>query len=143
VAKSYSGRLQIASPDTAARVNSQHERRSESTLVRGTLDFCYRRPAFVDWIPLSIVLLLGIGFGTILVLNLANAIVQTATPDHLRGRVMGAYTWIFFGFMPLGALWTGTAAEHLGEPDAIIINALLAMAISLVVFFFIPRLRQQ
>jgi len=99
--------------------------------------------AFVDWLPLSVVLLLGIGFGTILVLNLANAIVQTATPDHLRGRVMGAYTWIFFGFMPLGALWTGTAAEHLGEPDAIIINALLAMAVSLVVFLFIPRLRQQ
>ena len=99
--------------------------------------------AFAEWVPLSVVLLLGIGFGTILVLNLANAIVQTSTPDRLRGRVMGAYTWIFFGFMPLGALWTGTAAEHLGEPDAIIINALLAMAISLVVFFFIPRLRQQ
>jgi MFS family permease len=99
--------------------------------------------AFVDWTPLSVILLLGIGFGTILVLNLANAIVQTSTPDHLRGRVMGAYTWIFFGFMPLGALWTGTAAEHFGEPDAIIVNALLAIVVSLVVFLFVPRLRQQ
>jgi len=107
------------------------------------MDFCCRRAAFPDWLPLSVALLLGIGFGTILVLNLANAIVQTAMPDHLRGRVMGAYIWIFFGFMPLGALWTGTAAEHLGEPDAIIINALLAMVVSLVVFLFIPRLRQQ
>jgi hypothetical protein len=35
------------------------------------------------------------------------------------------------------------AAEHLEEPGAIIINALLAMAVSLVVFFFIPSLRQQ
>jgi fucose permease len=76
-------------------------------------------------------------------MNLANALVQTSTPDHLRGRVMGAYTWIFFGAMPIGALWTGSVAEQLGEPAAVILNALAAMAVALCVFFFIPKIRKQ
>jgi MFS family permease len=99
--------------------------------------------AIAEWTPLSALLLAGIGLGTILVLNLANAIVQTSTPDRLRGRVMGAYTWIFFGFMPVGALWIGTTAEHFGEPPAVIANALAALAIALIVFFLVPRLRQR
>jgi len=98
--------------------------------------------AFLRWLPASLIVLGGVGVGTILVLNLANAIVQTSTPDDLRGRVMGAYTWIFFGFMPIGALWTGVAAEHVGEPLAIMINAGLAMLFSLAVLAFVPKLRQ-
>ncbi len=99
--------------------------------------------AFLRWIPASVLVFASVGAGVILVLNLANAIVQTSTPDDLRGRVMGAYTWIFFGFMPLGALWTGTIAEQFGEPMAIVINAVLAMSFSLAIFLFAPRLRQQ
>jgi MFS family permease len=99
--------------------------------------------AFVRWTPLSIVFLAGIGAGTILVLNLANALVQTSTPDYLRGRVMGAYTWIFFGFMPVGALWTGAAAEQIGEPATVILNALVAVLIALGVFLFVPKIREQ
>jgi MFS family permease len=99
--------------------------------------------AFLRWLPASFIVLAGVGVGTILVLNLANAIVQTTTPDHLRGRVMGAYTWIFFGFMPIGALWTGIMAEHLGEPTAVIVNALLAMIFFIGVFVLFPKVRQQ
>jgi apolipoprotein N-acyltransferase len=77
----------------------------------------------------------------IFVMNLANAIVQTSVPDQLRGRVMGSYTWIFFGFMPLGALWVGTVAEHLGEPEAVMLNAVLAFAFAVSVWFLFPRLR--
>ncbi len=48
----------------------------------------------LSWLPASLVVLAGVGVGTIMIMNLANAIVQTSTPEHLRGRVMGAYTWI-------------------------------------------------
>jgi MFS family permease len=97
--------------------------------------------AFIRWLPMSLLVLAGAGTGMILVLNLANALVQTSTPDHLRGRIMGAYTWIFFGFMPLGALWTGTVAQHLGEPDAVIINAVAASAFAVAVFALFPKVR--
>jgi MFS family permease len=99
--------------------------------------------AFTRWIPLSLLLFAGAGMGMILVVNLANAIVQTATPDHLRGRVMGAYTWIFFGAMPVGALWLGMAAEHIGEMEAVAINAIAASVVGLGAFIFFPSLRKE
>jgi MFS family permease len=99
--------------------------------------------AFTRTVPLSVLLLFAMGAPTIMVLNLANAIVQTSAPDRLRGRVMGAYTWLFFGFMPLGALWTGFLAQSLGEPPAVIINSLIAFTVFAAVAIFIPRIRKQ
>lgn len=99
--------------------------------------------AFVRWIPASIFAFAAAGAGVILVLNLANAIVQTSTPAHLRGRVMGTYTWIFFGFIPLGSLWIGLIAERFGEPTAIVVSAVLASGFSAGVFLLAPALRRQ
>ena len=99
--------------------------------------------AFLRLIPLSLFVLAGVGMGTIFVMNLANAMVQTSTPDHLRGRVMGAYTWIFFGAMPLGALWAGMLAEQFGEPATVLVNATLAFLFALGVYVFFPKLREQ
>jgi MFS family permease len=99
--------------------------------------------AFARGLPVSLLILAGVGVGTILVNNLSNALVQTSTPDRLRGRVMGTYTWIFFGFMPLGALWSGTIAGRLGEPSAVMINASIAFLFALAVRIFYPRLRQE
>jgi MFS family permease len=98
--------------------------------------------AFSRALPLSLVILAGAGVGTILVNNLSNAIVQTSTPERLRGRVMGTYTWIFFGFMPLGALWSGLIAGSLGEPAAVMINAAIAFLFAAGVRVFYPALME-
>jgi predicted MFS family arabinose efflux permease len=94
-------------------------------------------------LPASLLLLAGAGVGTILVNNLSNALVQTSTPERLRGRVMGTYTWIFFGFMPLGALWSGMIAARLGEPAAVMINASIAFLFALGIRVFYPGLKEE
>jgi MFS family permease len=99
--------------------------------------------ALFHWLPASLVIIAGIGLGTIMVMNLANALVQTSTPEHLRGRVMGAYTWIFFGFMPIGALWCGEMASRFGLAEAITINGLISLAAAGAIWVFFPRLREQ
>jgi MFS family permease len=43
-----------------------------------------------------------------------NTTLQLATPDALRGRVMGLYALAFAGMSPFGALLVGTIAEHAG-----------------------------
>lgn len=98
--------------------------------------------AYVHWLPVSLAVMAGIGVGTIMVMNLANALVQTSTPEHLRGRVMGAYTWIFFGFMPIGALLSGEMAERFGLAEAVIINGLIALAAAVVIWVSFPKLRE-
>jgi MFS family permease len=56
--------------------------------------------AFVRWLPLSLLMLVAVGWSFMMVMNNSNAMMQTNTPDRLRGRVMSVYTLIFFGSMP-------------------------------------------
>jgi len=99
--------------------------------------------ALVRWFPLTLLILLGAGFAVILVFNLANALIQSIVEDRLRGRVMSLYSLTFFGFMPLGALWIGQAAQKLSEPWAVLINAVALFAVSLGIWISTPSLRKQ
>ncbi len=55
----------------------------------------------------------------------ANTSMQLATPDHLRGRMMGLYMLLFAGSTPIGAYLTGQLAQHLGVSTALAIEAAL------------------
>ncbi|MCU0244905.1 MAG: MFS transporter [Acidobacteria bacterium] len=97
----------------------------------------------VRWLPLALLFAFGSGLAQILIFNLANALVQTHSPDALRGRVMGIYTLTFFGLMPLGALWVGFAAEHAGQPAAILGGAAVMLGAAAALAVFMPHLRRQ
>jgi MFS family permease len=99
--------------------------------------------AFVRWTPLSLALLFGAGVSQIFIFNLCNALVQTFSPDGLRGRVMGVYTFVFFGSMPIAALAIGATAERLGEPAAVIIGAAAMLLAAVLLWVFFPKLRHQ
>jgi MFS family permease len=45
---------------------------------------------------------------------LSNTMLQTEAPDHLRGRVMGVYSFLVLGLAPFGSLQAGFVSEHLG-----------------------------
>jgi len=98
--------------------------------------------ALVRWTPLALLFVFGTGLAHILIFNLSNALVQTNSPDALRGRVMGVYTLIFFGLLPLGALGMGFAAEHLGSPTAVLIGAGAMMAAAAALAVYMPHLRR-
>ncbi len=98
--------------------------------------------ALVRWLPLSLLALAASGGALVFTFNIANALVQTLVRDDLRGRVMGIYSLTFFGFLPIGALWIGLAAEKFGEPAAVIFNAGALLVFSAIVAFLAPRLRR-
>jgi MFS family permease len=91
---------------------------------------------------LSLAVLFLIGVANILMGNLANALVQTLSPDALRGRVMAVYMLTFFGFTPLGALLAGSTAAAIGVPLTIGISALCLLVASIAVAFGVPTLRR-
>lgn len=97
--------------------------------------------SFLRWLPLSLLVLAGAGAALVLVMNLANSLVQTSTEDELRGRVTSIYTLTFFGFMPLGALLIGQVAELTSEPLAIQIGSSVLILFALLTWVFVPRLR--
>jgi len=97
--------------------------------------------AMVRWLPLALLLLVLIGIGQVLVLNLANILVQEQAADELRGRVMGIYSLIFLGLMPVGGLLAGAMAERIGEPATVILGGAVSLAFAIAAWLFLPRLR--
>ncbi len=80
--------------------------------------------------PAMIVLLL-IGFGTIIFTALSNTTIQLNTPDELKGRAMSVYSLVFMGVTPIGNLFIGGIADTLGVRVSIFIGGLLGLAPSI------------
>ena len=98
-----------------------HQRR---LFFGGLLGFCGLVIAFA-WSTcfwLSAVLLLCAGYCMIIAFATANTTVQTRTPDHLRGRVMGIYVLAFLGLNPFGALLAGSVAHAINASIAVTIG---------------------
>jgi predicted MFS family arabinose efflux permease len=97
--------------------------------------------AAVRAIPLALLVLVGMGWGFMVVFNMLNTLIQALVSDRLRGRVMGIYSLTFFGSMPIGALLAGGMADRIGEPQTVTISALLCISFALVIAWRMPRLR--
>jgi len=97
--------------------------------------------SFLRWLPASLLALAGVGAALVLIMNLANSLVQTSTEDDLRGRVSSIYTLTFFGFLPLGALLMSQIAEKASEPLALQIGGVVLLVFAGVLWQFFPQVR--
>ena len=79
--------------------------------------------------PVALVLMLLIGFGSIFMAATGNTAIQTAVPDVLRGRVMSVYTTVFSASVPIGGIAMGALASGLGIAVAIAIGGVLTVLI--------------
>ena len=83
-------------------------------------------------LALSMVLLALTGCAMIVNNSLTNTLIQTTAPDHLRGRVMGFYSFVFVGMAPFGAFLFGLVAEHVGVPATLAAGgAIVALAVTI------------
>jgi MFS family permease len=80
------------------------------------------------WVPLTTVLMFGVGLTGILFMTTANTRLQLAVPGHMRGRVMGIYAVLFVGTTPIGATVMGALAEGINVPVMVLIMAGLCAA---------------
>jgi MFS family permease len=99
--------------------------------------------SFTRILPTSFITLLGTGWGFMVIINLSNTLVQTNVSDELRGRVMGIFTFTFFGLMPIGSLVNGAIADQIGAPVTIQINAFLLLAAAVILVLRFPYIRDQ
>ena len=97
--------------------------------------------AFVHILPAALLVIVGIGWAFILLVNTTNAMVQSHVKEELRGRVMGVYTLIFFGAAPIGALFAGWLAAGLGEPPTVAISAIILLVFASFIWLRHPWLR--
>ena len=99
--------------------------------------------AFNKNVYVATVLLAIVGFGIVLYFSTSNTVLQSIVPDEMRGRVMGIWTLIFGGMIPLGSLQAGLMADFLGTPATIAIGALICAFAALVTLSVIRRREAQ
>jgi predicted MFS family arabinose efflux permease len=104
-----------------ALASSRIRRRGRLMLIGGTM-FGLLLMAFAASrsLPLSMGLLALTGCAMIVNNSLGNTLLQMSAPDHLRGRIMGFYSFVFVGMAPFGAFLFGAVAEQVGVPPTLV-----------------------
>jgi MFS family permease len=96
--------------------------------------------ALSDTIPLTVVLLFGLGVALTAFASTANTALQLSTPDRLRGRVMALWMLLFAGSTPFGGYITGVLAEEIGVTEAILINAAIcAIGLGIALLYYVTH----
>jgi MFS family permease len=82
----------------------------------------------LDSIPAVFVLLFAAGVCSSLWTTTSQSILQLSAPDHLRGRVLSLYWFVFAGLTPLGSLLIGVLAATGGSALVFAAAGLVALA---------------
>jgi len=101
---------------------------SLAPLAVGAVLLCF---AWSRSLPLSMLLLGGLGASVLVAVNATNALLQQSVPDAWRGRVIALYSMSFAGTAPIGGLLAGSLGEHLGLAVTLTLNGALIVAAGL------------
>lgn len=89
----------------------------------------------------GVLLLAGVGFGSMVHMAATNTLIQTLVKDRIRGRVMAFYTMCFIGMMPIGSLVGGYVAGLIGTPKTLAISGVIGVIGALSFYVNLPRFR--
>lgn len=85
-----------------------------------------------EWLPLTVAAAFVAGLALLGVVTTVSSLVQLASPEAIRGRVLSIFMLSFRGGMPLGNLASGWGAERFGVTAALGFNAVALAAIGVV-----------
>lgn len=89
------------------------------------------------WYPLALVFAAISGFGMMSQITISNTLIQTTVAPEMRGRVISFYAMAFFGMQPIGGLLIGWLSQLVGTPDTVLLQGVIAILISLMLFRFL------
>ncbi len=93
-------------------------------------------------LPLSLIFLVGVGFGDMVSTIIRNTIRQMVTPDHLRGRMASIMRMFVQGGPHLGEMEAGFLAKFIGGPATVVVGGVGVILITMLVALKIPTLRK-
>ncbi|HTM47592.1 MAG TPA: MFS transporter [Bryobacteraceae bacterium] len=99
--------------------------------------------AYSRWFWLSAAVLVPIGFSVMIQMGSTNTLIQSMTPDAMRGRVLAGYSMMLMGMAPIGALIAGVLAEHIGARATVSAGALACGAAAAAFALHLPGIRQE
>ncbi len=96
---------------------------------------------FTDSYPVALAALVVIGLAVLSFAGSSNVLLQSLSPEDLRGRSVAAFSMIILGGIPLGSLVLGTLASAVGLPAALIAGGTAALGCAGVLWWRTPALR--
>jgi MFS family permease len=72
-----------------------------------------------------------------------NTVLQSIVPDELRGRVAALYVMSFLGMSPVGSLFSGWLADHIGSQNALAIFGATGLSAALVYAYHFKQIRAE
>lgn len=91
---------------------------------------------------IGLILFIIIGFCQTSVAALTNTMIQTLSPDAIRGRAMNVFNIFFNGMFPVGSLIAGAIAQTKGAPFALLISGVVVLTVLLTVTALRPQLHR-
>ena len=92
---------------------------------------------------LSALILFPIGFCVIVQMAASNTLLQSMSPDALRGRVMSVFSMMFLGMAPFGGLLAGFLAGRIGAPATLAAGGAACLAGAGLFSLRLPALRAE
>ncbi|MBV8372549.1 MAG: MFS transporter [Candidatus Eremiobacteraeota bacterium] len=121
---------------------AQRERRSRLWLQAGlVMSGGIVALAFVPTLAIMLPMLFLTGIGTITLLGATNTLIQTLSPELVRGRALAVYTMIAIGFVPAGSLVDGAIAAVIGLHEMFALAGALCALTFIGIWFFQPQVR--
>jgi len=85
--------------------------------------------------------LFALGFASLSFANNANVLLQTLSPDDMRGRVVSVFSMVVLGLIPTGSLLLGTVAGFGGLEQTLAAAGAIALLAAIVIYVRHPALR--
>ncbi len=86
----------------------------------------------MNYFPLAMLFATIIGFGAMSQTTICLTIIQVHTDAAMRGRMMSFLAMTVFGMLPIGSLLIGGISQHIGAPNTLLCQGILAFIIALV-----------
>lgn len=83
-----------------------------------------------------------LGLGAMTFVGSSNVLVQTLSPDDMRGRAMAVYSMTILGLVPAGTLVVGVLGSWIGLSMAFVIAGAVALCAGIWVWLAHPALRR-
>jgi MFS family permease len=82
------------------------------------------------------------GLATLSFIGSSNILLQTLSPDDMRGRAISVYSMILLGFVPLGSLLIGSLATLLTLRWTFVLGGGVSLLVALWIGLTQPQVRE-
>ena len=90
----------------------------------------------------ALVILVVLGMSVLSFTGSSNVLLQTLSPDEMRGRAISVFSMIMLGLVPAGSLALGSLATVIGLSHAMVIGGAVSLVVTGAVFMHNAALRE-